>query len=1234
MQLPLRSGHLLLACAAAFAALAAEPVAAGAADAAPQVYVKKDTWAETILATRTALVRSLGQETKRPTAQGAKPFVSGPIKGDGPGQQVSVSVKGCQWLRLVTVVERGGGNCHIWGDARLVAADGTETLLGTLKPAAISVGWGQLLVDQNWQDHPLRIGKKEFKHGIWVHANSDVAYRIDGRYERFEAWAGMDADRATGVARFKVLFQRSEPVPLIWGRLRRDFPVHARWLTEDSRRGRELAWLTAKDARPFAALIQKPLRQLGAAGAPLRKSLDALRKAKAPADDRRWLDLYVRTHRYALAHAQLSRVWVADLRAVLARRFDELLGPEVPPDDPRWEQRTAALARLVPQLPKGRDVDPTAMRASIDVLAKALPGRLSGTEALLARLDAAAKLRQALCAAVVAGKDPSAEQVASLGRDLAALRREFLLALPAMREFLAVPAHAGLEAEWDSLFATLRRDIANRARFARFAAETHRPEALIAETDRDPADVVLRRAAALLADLQRTPAAHTLTPLEKQLADLHAASQAIEPQHAEARYALFAAACRLRRRIAFANPLLDFDKLLFLKRHRSSFNHMCDQYYAVYMQPGGGFFVLDDPFGPDPKARDILAGSVVESGRLKGSKLEGGSFVSPDLSFDARSVAFAYVECQGERGHDHHTDPSRGHWAVGRCYHVFKARIDGTGLQQLTDGTWNDFDPCWMPSGRIAFTSERRGGYLRCGRVCPTYTLFDMAPDGSDIRCLSYHETNEWHPSVAHDGRIVWTRWDYVDRHGVVAHMPWTTTPDGRDPRPIHGNYAPRPTRPDMELDVRAIPGSRKYVATAAPHHGQAFGSLILIDPRAPDDDGMAPVRRITPDVTFPESQGGAQAYGTPWPLSEDYFLCVYDPDIALRKRGAPGRYAIYLLDSFGNRELIYRDPDIACNNPIPLRPRPAPPVIPDASEHVPADKPAEAVVGVVNVYDSKLTWPEGTKIKALRIYQVLPLSVASAAVAHNTGLQIPQGHDSINIARAVLGTVPVEPDGSASFIVPARKELFFQALDKDGLAITSMRSGTHFQPGEKAVCQGCHEPRQGTSWQPPAPDPIALRRAPSRPKPDVDGTHPFSYPRLVQPVLERHCVACHTKNPKKAPRLDAGLVKHPGGGWMNKPTTYYASYVSLAPNYGFYDYRGRGWTDPKWYRTTPGQFGARASKLYQMLVKGHNDLKLPPEDLHRIAVWLDSCSLFYGVYEKEGGLAQLRGEVATPTLE
>jgi hypothetical protein len=1187
-----------------------------------------------MLAARTAVARIQEQQARRPAASGVEPFVSDSLAGTGPGQQVSMKVAGCQWLHLASVVENGGGNCHIWGDARLIAADGTVTWLGDLKPASLSVGWGELLVDKNWQNHPLRIGQRQFEHGLWVHANAEIVYDLGGKYERFEAWAGLDVDRAQGAARFRVLFDPIDPLAVVWEKMRRDYPTQAQWLTRDAGRSRELVWLTEPQPQQLATMIGRTLGPGAAAGTIVAKQLDELRKTGVPASDRRWLDLYVRACRWQECRGLLERIWLADLRQVVAGRFEELLAPSVSPDDLRWTSRTAALTKLVAPLPATRDFQSQPLRASIQALAAALPQGFADAAPLLARLEGIESRTRELGAALATAEDLPVEPVAALAQDVENLRHELLLSLRGMRQFLAVPAHAGLVAEWESQFQTLQADLGNRASFTRVASETYHPESLVLETDRDPADVVLRRTAALLVDLERTAAAAKLSAPAQEVAELLAANQRLDPQDGEARYALFAAACRVRRQIAWTNPLLNFNQLLFLKRHRSSFAHMCDQYYAVYQPSGGGLCVLSNPFGPEPAVRDILADAVVQRGRLSGSTLAGGACLAPDLSFDARQIAFAYTECQGERGHDHHTDPSRGHWDAGRCYHLFKVNVDGTGLEQLTDGTWNDFDPCWMPSGRIAFISARRGGYLRCGRVCPTYTLYDLAADGSDVRCLSYHETNEWHPSVAHDGRIVWTRWDYVDRHGCTAHMPWTTTPDGRDPRPVHGNYAPRQSRPDMELDVRAIPASRKYIATAAPHHGQAFGSLILIDPRTPDDDGMNPVRRITPDVGFPESQGGAEAYGTAWPLSEDYYLCVYDAGLALRKPGAPGHYGIYLLDSFGNRELIYRDAQIGCHNPIPLRPVPTPPVIPDASTRLADSQPADAVVGIANIYHSSQPWPEGAKIKALRVYQVLPLSVASAAVAHNTGLQIPQGSDSINLARAVLGTVPVESDGSVYFKAPAKKELYFQAIGEDGLAITSMRSGTHFQPGERAMCQGCHEPRPGAPLPSPVGELLAMRRPPSAIQPDVDGTHPFSYPRLVQPVLDKHCAECHAKHPDKAPRLDAQLVTHPGGGWMNRQTVYYASYLSLAPKYGFYNYGGNGWADPKWYRTTPGAFGARASKLYQMLLQGHHDLKLPAEDLHRLAVWLDSCSLFYGVYEKDGGEAQLRGAIAQPTLE
>ncbi len=785
-------------------------------------------------------------------------------------------------------------------------------------------------------------------------------------------------------------------------------------------------------------------------------------------------------------------------------------------------------------------------------------------------------------------------------------------------------------------YAYLLDNLKNRSQFDKVADETFIKDSLILPEDRDPLDVVLRRTGAVLSDLLQLPGAPDFEEEIAELIRLSNRASLIKVDKIEDRYRAYRNTCELRRKIVFKNPLLDFDDILFVKKHRATFNHMCDQYYGINLPPGGGLFVLSDSFGK-AKAWDLLKDSVVKNGRLAGTPLNTGSFVTPDLSFDGGKIAFAYVECTGDTEQRFHVDPTRGHWHEGRSFHVFTCNADGSDLHMLTDGTWNDFDPCFLPNGRIAFISERRNGYLRCGRECPTYTLFDMNPSGGQIRCLSYHETNEWNPSVTPDGRILYTRWDYVDRFGCIAHHPWLTTLDGRDARAVQGNFTPRTSRPDMELDCRMIPGSHRFVATAAPHHGQAYGSLVIVDPQRDDTaDPMNPVKRITPDVAFPESQGGAQVYGAAWPLSEKYYLAV--ADFSMRNgQGAQGGenlrgdYGIYLVDAFGNKELLYRDPEIGCMSPIPFVSRTVPHSPPqlvenEEIEHQPYVAPnresdgPEAMVSVVDVYQSLKPWPAGTKIKELRVIQILPMSVPSGAPPHETGFREPSAGDSVVLCRYVLGTVPVEEDGSAHFLVPAHKELLFQAIDDKGLAIQSMRSATYLKEGETLVCNGCHEPKHQT---PPRTTnmPLAFARAPSIIAPDVPEANPFSYPRLVQPVWDKHCVDCHAKEIAKGTPNVPNMAKEP------ITRKWYASFNELVPKYGFYDYK-----DP--LKTTPGQFGAHAAPLYKLLKDGHYDVKLSDDELHRVSLWLDCVSPFYGVYEKEGGEAQLRGEIAMPTLE
>ena len=754
----------------------------------------------------------------------------------------------------------------------------------------------------------------------------------------------------------------------------------------------------------------------------------------------------------------------------------------------------------------------------------------------------------------------------------------------------------------------------------RLLAGPYRREAVVWPTDRDPADVVLRRTAALLADLAGRLPARQAAELSAGLRDLQRQAERTAPESLEARRSLYDEACRLRRRVALANPLLDFDRLLFIKKHLSLGNHFIYQWFGRNAVPGGGLFVLSDPFAPAPKLRDVLADSVVANGRLRGRKLQGGCFLSPDLSYDGKTIVFAYAECMG------------ADWGPESCFHVFRVGADGRGLVQLTDGAYNDFDPCFLPDGRICFISERRGGFGRCfAPHTPTYTLHTMDPDGRNIAPLSFHETNEWHPSVTHDGKIIYTRWDYVDRETNVAHHPWLTSPDGRDARAVHANFPDPPNgrraRPWVESDVKCIPGSAKFAATAAPHHGQAFGSLVMIDPDVEDDDLASPVRRITPDVPFPEAEMSGKLpwnFATAWPLSEHYYLCVYAPS-----REVPA--GVYLVDAFGNRELIYRDDAINCQSPMPLRPRPRPPVLPaagraeaDAESATPPPAGAEApscTIACVNAYDALMPWPRGTTIAALRVVEVFPKATAWADYP-----RISMGSQSL--ARGVLGTVPVEPDGSAHFIAPAGKVLYFQALDDRGLAVQSMRSATYVHPGRRLVCQGCHE-RRWRSPAPPARTPLALRRPPSPITPDVDGSYPVLYPRLVQPVLDRRCVPCHRKNPR-APDLTGQLTDPRGepafGGWSR-------SYDALAPlGFWYHNLIGRLPDVPHGgVRTTPGEFGARASALFRMLQAGHHRLKLPEQDLHRIALWLDTNTNFYGAYFEAS--RQARGEAVRPTL-
>ena len=223
-------------------AILASTVGAGAAD-----YAKKSSWAETMTAMRASYLQSPEAQAAAARDSLFKPFDSGPIDGHGPAQKVVVDIAGLQEMRLVTICVKSPANCNIWGEPKLIAKDGTVTKLTHLKPTKVNVGWGKLLVDKNWQNHPLIVGDRQFEFGFWVHANSELTFALDGKYERFEAFVGEDKDRAAGRVRFKML-SAAAPLPTFWSELAIDFPLQAGWLRADgSNWGRPVDVLTASN---------------------------------------------------------------------------------------------------------------------------------------------------------------------------------------------------------------------------------------------------------------------------------------------------------------------------------------------------------------------------------------------------------------------------------------------------------------------------------------------------------------------------------------------------------------------------------------------------------------------------------------------------------------------------------------------------------------------------------------------------------------------------------------------------------------------------------------------------------------------------------------------------------------------------------------------------------------------------------------------------------------------------
>ena len=664
------------------------------------------------------------------------------------------------------------------------------------------------------------------------------------------------------------------------------------------------------------------------------------------------------------------------------------------------------------------------------------------------------------------------------------------------------------------------------------------------------------------------------------------------------------------RGLVFANPVLDFGRLLFVKRFtQETYPDVCLNHMPWCSRPGGDLCILS-------AAKGQGLSSALNLRSILNRALGPGHLHGMDLWWDGSRVVFGYARTPSD-------EPPTGWLDRAQSYHfrrtvepthLFEIGIDGRNLRQLTSGEWSDLDPAYTAGGDIVFVSERCGTSLQCNEYDKDETscnLYVMKPDGTGIRRLSANKDGDYLPHTLDDGTVAYLRWEYHERSWAFIQSIWTIRPDGTGADAVFKQHFVNPW--SLE-DVRSIPGSKKLVCIAAGHHTLAAGPLVVVDPSLGINEpkGMS---IVTPDVKPPEggmdgvpaleggTQDGGGLYSTPWALSEKCFLAAYT--YSNTQTDAKG-YALYVVDVFGNKELIHRDPAISCFMPMPLRSRPCPPVFPEFVD-LTKDR-ATCIISDVSFGSEEIA----DRIRYVRIAEPIGWPYDNQLGGQRYG---EKGPHLINWTPIrILGDVPVERDGSAHFEVPADTAVYFQLLDENRMELRRMRSFISFQPGETRACAGCHETR-GLSPRSHAA-PLAASLPPRALIPPPWGNRPVSFLRDIQPILDRYCVQCH------------GGLKPAGGldfcGGLTDWSREYEQAWGLVPGYGFnrafetiIQAKLVATAEPNLQDasiTPPLAYGAHASKLFKSLDSPAQRKRgrLSADELLRMTMWMDANAPYH----------------------
>lgn len=633
---------------------------------------------------------------------------------------------------------------------------------------------------------------------------------------------------------------------------------------------------------------------------------------------------------------------------------------------------------------------------------------------------------------------------------------------------------------------------------------------------------------------------------------------------------------RLQRQALTANPLISDQPILFVVRHQYKEDH---HNTATMFQTGE---INTNSFRGvgAMKAIDFASGGKVKT-LIQTAE---GVIRDPEIHFDGKKIVFSMRK------------------NIGDDYHIYEINADGTGLKQLTFAPGvADIDPLYLPDDSIVFASTREPKYCMCNRhiMC---NLFRMDSDGANIHQIGRNTLHEGHAALMPDGRIIYDRWEYVDRNFGDAQGLWTVNPDGTNHAVYWGNNT---WSPGAVIDARAISETGHAICIFSSCHDRPWGALAIINRRLGVDGPASVVRTWPPDAInlvrqkpprpdaygFDNFKQVKPKYEDPYPLNDKYFLCSRTID----ERELMG---IYLIDVFGNEVLLHTE-EPGCFDPMPLKSRPRPPIVPTRRNF----EGGPGYLYVLNVYEG--SHMEGVKpgtVRYLRVVESPEKRFWTHPAWGGQGVHCPamNWHGFEN--KRVLGAVPVQTDGSAYFEVPCDKFVYFQLLDENKMMIQSMRSGMTLQSGELTGCIGCHEHRLAAPLPALAKAPMALRRPPSRLKGWKGEQRLFSYIREVQPVFDKHCVSCHDYGKEASKKLNLAA---------DRTNTFNTSYNELWRK-KYINAIGAGPADIQ----QAYSWSSHASKLVQVIRSGHNDVRLADCEFETIVTWIDLNAPYYPRYD------------------